>query len=276
MKVILKQILAGTHIDSQGEKHPKEVLERFAESYKDIKLPLNQHHDLRLPTVGFIENIKVIQDPEHQDTWLLVGDVHIENDEIEIGKSFGGFSISYMEMMRPSSKQESFEVFLPHPHYNDRQLVEQIFEEGHVSVGKIVRKGLSTDEIAIVVSLLVLVVQPAWDDFYRTKIATLVANFFSNRFPILARKNISADVIQHVDYCGHHVQVLLIPLRGHEQKCFSVERQFAAISLVLEYLEALELNHVPVKKVTLTFHMAKGQFQINTIYFVDGASINYT
>ena len=268
MRIIPDQTLAGTRPDLQGERNSKEVLVRYASAYAGIRLAINQHHDLSLPVIGYIENIRVVPDKASPGDWQLIGNISLDRDETE--PLLGGFSFSYMEKLRHSEQQERIEVFLPFPHYNNETLLDEVFEEGFISVGRIVRKEASPETIALVVSVAVAVLQPLWDDVFRAKIAPTVADFFQRRFGTLASRNISCDFIQHIDYAGHSAQVLFIPTRGREAECLSLEKLCSGMFLAADYLNALDLNHVPATKIILTFDRLTSRFSINSVHFSDG------
>lgn len=268
MHVIVGQILAGTRIDFQGERNTRDFLERYAAAYAGRRLPLNQHHNLSLPVVGYAENLRIVPDGVNTGEWSLVADVTLTTGE---NMPSGGFSFSYIEKLRPSQLRERFEVFLPYPHYNDTKLMDQVFEEGYVSVGKIVRKNASPETIALVVGVAVAVIQPLWEDVYRTKIAPAVIEFFQTRFTKLERRNISCDFMQHIDYAGNIAQVLFMPLRGRDVECLQPSRLLAGMLLAADYLNALEINHVPATKIVLRFEQQVSAYEISSIHFADGS-----
>jgi hypothetical protein len=270
MRTIKGQILAGTRLDSQGERNSKDVLEQYATAFAGRRQPLNQHHDLTLPVIGYIENFRVVADEESPGNWQLVGDVFIESDNVS--PEFKGFSFSYMEKLRRSQSQERIEVFLPYPHYNDLVLIDEVFEDGFASVGKIVRKGASPETVALIVSVVVAVLQPLWEDLFRSVIAPSVVKFFEGRFGSLSRRNISCDVLHQIDYCGHSAQVLFVPVRGKELECLSIEKQCQGMLMVSDYLAALDVNHVPVSKIILAFNQTESRFVINAVHFRDGSA----
>jgi hypothetical protein len=269
MRTIKDQILAGTRLDAQGERNSKEVLERYASTFAGRSMPLNQHHDLTLPVIGQIENLQVVPDPASPGEWHLVGDVLLDKDDVD--PEFRGFSFSYMEKLRHSLKQERIEIFLPYPHYNDVSLIEEVFEDGYASVGKIVRKGATPETIALIVSVAIAVLQPLWEDVFRKKIAPSVANFFQGRFGSLHRRSISCDVLQHIDYLGHSAQVMFVPIRGMEAECLSVEKLCGGMLTVSDYLNALDVNHVPASKIVLAFVKSEDRYAIKAVHFTDGS-----
>jgi hypothetical protein len=269
MRTIKGQILAGTRLDRHGERNTKEVLERYAAAFSGKRQPLNQHHDLTLPVIGYLEGFRVVPDPNSPGNWQLLGDVFLEVDGVT--PEFGGFSFSYIETLRPCTKQERIEIFLPYPHYNDESLIDEVFEGGYTSVGKIVRKEATPETVALIVGVAVAVLQPLWEDIYRSKIAPTFASFFQSRFGSLSTRNISCDVLQHVDYLGHSAQVLFVPVRGMEPACLSVERLLAGMLTVSDYLNALDVNHVPVSKIILSFSKVEVRYVIKAVHFTDGS-----
>jgi hypothetical protein len=270
MRTIKGQILAGTRLDSQGERNSKDVLEQYAAAFAGRRQPLNQHHDLTLPVIGHIENFRVVADEENPGNWQLIGDVFIESDDVS--PEFKGFSFSYMEKLRDSQNQERIEVFLPYPHYNDPVLIDEVFEDGFASVGKIVRKGASPETVALIVSVVVAVLQPLWEDLFRSMIAPSVVKFFEGRFISLSKRNVSCDVLHQIDYSGHSAQVLFVPVRGKELECLSIEMQCQGMLMVSDYLAALDVNHVPASKIILTFDQTERKFVITVVHFRDGSA----
>lgn len=139
MKTIKNQTLAATRLDSQGErKNTKEALESFAALYAGRRMPLNQQHDLSLNSPGYVENVCVIPDAGSPGDWSLVGDVYFDGDALEI--PVGGFSISFLEVLRKGNTQDIINVYLPYPYYNDSTLIDEVFEEGFISVGRWAKK----------------------------------------------------------------------------------------------------------------------------------------
>jgi hypothetical protein len=270
MHTIRGQILAGTRVDAHGERNQVDWLHRFADMYAGKRMPMNQAHDLSLGSPGYIENLRVLPDESSAGDWCLVGDVHFERDGLAI--PVGGFSISFLEVLRPSASQDLLHVYLPYPHYNDEAILDEVFEEGFVSVGRWAKKEADPNTIALVGAVIIAIFTPAWNNLYQSTIAPHIERFFRERFSRLQARGIHADFIQYISYEGREVQAILIPLRGQEQQCFAIERTAAAMFKIHEYLVGLERNHVPIAKVYMKFHVTEGGFRFLRFEYADGTT----
>ena len=270
MKTIKNQANAGTRLDSQGERNSKEVLLALARQYAEKRMPLNQNHDFSLPVLGFAENLRVVPDESSPGEWRLIGDVQFDGDALDI--PFGGFSISFIEILRKSQSQELFHVYLPFPYYNDHELIDEIFEEGFVSVGRWAKKAADPTSIALIGGIVALILKPVWDDVYKTQIAPHVYKFFSEKFSKLEEKNISADFVQHVVYNHNEIQVTLIPCRGQEEQCFNIEETNAAIECVHSYLTSQVPLETPPRKIFLRYDEETCKYVLHRIENQDGSS----
>jgi hypothetical protein len=269
MHTIKNQILAGTRLDAQGERNQRDWLQRFADMYAGKRMPLNQQHDLSLQSPGYAENLRVIPDDASPGDWTLIGDVCYEGERLELPA--GGFSISFLEVLRSGQSQETFHVYLPYPHYKDQEFLNEVFAEGFVSVGRWAKKAADPNTIALVGAVVVAVFAPIWDNTYKLRIAPLVSRFFQERFGSLRARGIHADFIQYISYDGYEVEALLIPSRGREEHCFGIEKTSAAMFKVHDYLVGLERNHVRVAKVFMRFDDSADQFAFIRIKFADGS-----
>lgn len=269
MKTIANQTLAGTRLDLQGERNTKEALESFAAYYADKRMPLNQQHDLLLKSPGYVENLRVVPDERSPGDWALIGDVHYESESLEI--PVGGFSISFLEVFRRGQSQELFNVYLPYPYYNDSELVEEVFEEGLISVGRWVKKAVDPATTALVGGAILFIMKPVWEDLYKTQIAPHIYKFFAGKFKKLKEKNITANFVQHVLHNDHEIQVLLIPSCGKEEHCFSVEQTNAAMFLVHTRLTSQAPAAIPASKIFLQFDDEANCYVLYRIEHQDGS-----
>lgn len=269
MNTIKSQTLAGIRLDSQGERNTKEVLESFAALYAGRRMPLNQQHDLSLKSPGYVENVRVIPDAVSPGDWSLVGDAYFDGDALEIPVS--GFSISFLEVLRRGNTQDIIHVYLPYPYYNDSTLIDEVFEEGFISVGRWAKKAADPTLIALVGGVIVFFVKPIWEDLYKTQIAPHVYKFFSGKFKKLQDKSMSADFIQYVVYNNYEIQVLLIPARGKEEHCFSIDKTNAAMELVYAQLTTQDPATIPASKMFLQFDEQSDSFSLYRIEHKDGS-----
>jgi len=251
MKTIANQIPSGTRLDLHGERNTKEALDLYAAQYVGKRMPLNQQHDMSLKSPGYIENMRVVPDEESPGDWALIGDVYCEEESLEI--PVGGFSISFLEVLRRGQSQDIFQVYLPYPYYNDSELIDEVFEEGFITVGKWAKKAADPALTALVGGSIVFFIKPVWEDLYKTQIAPHIYKFFAGKFKKLQEKNITANFIQYVCYNNYEIQVLLIPSPGKEEHCFSVEQTNAAMEFVQSYLTSQGPAAVLASKMYLKF-----------------------
>src|SRR5258708_868392 len=111
MPTIRGQVLASTCIDSQGERFDKAFLDELAAKTPG-RMPLNQQHEMKLPTVGFVENLRVQKIPDSED-WELVGDVTYEGT----APALGGFSFSTTRIVHRATAQQHLSLYVSFPHY---------------------------------------------------------------------------------------------------------------------------------------------------------------
>lgn len=269
MKTITNQILSGTRLDSQGERNTKAALESFAALFAGKRMPLNQQHDLSLKSAGYAENLRVVPDAGSPGDWSLIGDIHLDGESLEI--PVGGFSISFLEILRRGNSPDIIHVFLPYPHYNDSALVEEVFEEGFVSVGRWAKKAADPALVALVCGVIVFFIKPVWEDLYKTQIAPHVYKFFSGKFKKLQQKSISANFVQYVVHNNYEIQVFLIPSRGKEEHCFSIDKTNAAMQLVHVRLTTRDEGSIPASKMFLQFDDKSDSFVLYRIEHKDGS-----
>lgn len=269
MKIIKNQILAGTRLDSQGERNPKEVLDSFCAMYTGKRMPMNQQHDLTLKSPGYIENLRVVPDEGSPGDWSLIGDVHYDGKSLQT--VMGGFSISFLEIIQRSQTQDLFHVYLPYPHYNDSALVDNLFEEGFVSVGRWAKKAADPVIMALIGGVIVFIMKPVWEDLYKTQIAPHIYRFFTEKFGTLREKKIETQFVQHVEYNNYEIQVLLIPAHGSEEMSFSVDATTQAMALVHQRLTSLSPDSQMASKVFLQFDEKTNSYGIYRIEHKDGS-----
>lgn len=269
MNTIANQIIAGTQLDLQGERNTKKVLESFVERYAGKRMPLNQQHDLALNSFGYAENLRIIPDEDSPGNWFLVGDVHYEGESP--GIPVGGLSISFVEVLRQCESQDLLQLYLPYPYYNDHELVDELFEEGFISVGKWRKKVLDPASVALLVASGIFFMQPIWDDLYKTQIAPRLQKLFAGKFKKLQEKNIDINFVQEVNCNNYQIQVFLIPTRGKEEHCFSVEQTDAAMALVHSRLTSQDQALVPAEKMILRFDDDKNCYVLRRIEHKDGS-----
>lgn len=272
MKLFKDQILGGTTVDSQGEKVPKKIFEGFVETYKGKSQPLNQAHDLGHKSAGYIENLRLIEHPVEEGEWALVGDVYCDTENLQT--ALGGFSISYLEITHRSDQQEQILSYLPFPYYNDSEFIGSLLNEGNVSVGKWVKKDADPAVIAMIGATAVFILKPVWEDFYKTQLAPIIYKFFSDQYQSFKSKNISADLIQAIELNGSEIQVVLIPDRGNEQECFSIEQLDKAMNEVHTFLYSSDGPN-NIVRIYMYFHSIEKGFLLHRTEDANGEIEHY-
>lgn len=260
MKKFNNQILAGTRLDSQGEKIPKEVLDNFAMRYSNSTMPLNQEHDLSLDVAGHVENLRVVSDPDIQGEWCLVGDVVCDSSLI---KNFlGGFSISFLEILKKSNKSAEFYLYLPHPYYKDDLFLDELFEEGYVSVGRWAKKSGDPVSIALIgfSSFVAFLIKPVWDDLYKTQIAPKIYDFFNRKFKKLKDKNITIQLVQKVKYGNRYLDIYFLPIPGKEEACFNLEAVAEGMRIAHSTIVSIDFELISYSKIFLKFDEEKKSY----------------
>ncbi|WP_156559869.1 MULTISPECIES: hypothetical protein [Aeromonas] len=267
MKYFKDQVLGGTRVDSQGEKIPKYVLDKFVLSCQGKKQPLNQDHDLMHKNAGYIENIRLVEDVNNAGEWSLIGNVFCETNDLKI--SLGGFSISYFEITEELSPSPELIIYLPYPHYNDQSVIDAISMGSDVNVGRWVKKGAEPASIALIGATTVIILKSVWEDLYKTYIAPKIYSYFSEKCEEFKSRNISTDLIQVVDYNGRNIQITFIPIRGAEKDCFSIDYLDSALKSVHAYLYS-ESKGDEISSIHLYFHDKTTGFKIHRVEFLDG------
>lgn len=269
MQKIKNQTLAGTRVDSQGERNPKEVLDSFAQQYAGKRMPLNQQHDLSLTSPGYVDNLRVVPDEDSPGDWSLIGDVTF--DKGTLLEAMGGFSISFLEVLRRSESQELFRIYLPFPYYRDQQLIDDLFEEGYSSVGRWAKKAADPTTVGLIGATLIFFIKPVWEDLYKTQIAPHIYDFFKRKMGKLKEKKIEAQLVQYVVYNNYEIQILLLPAHGREEECFAVDSTTTAMKLIHDQLILLPDNSTPPSKIILRYDDGANVFKIHRIENKDGS-----
>jgi hypothetical protein len=162
---ILGQTVGSTHIDSQGEKIPKRILEKFAQQER---LPLSQNHQPEKPSIGYMENFRVVPDAANEGEWLLKADIYFTEEPTDIEIVLGGFSWSITEIIEEYKTpiDSGYAVYLPYPYYDDEVLLCKLHnEDEHLSLGRWYKKSADPATISLAVSFILFVISPVWTKF---------------------------------------------------------------------------------------------------------------
>jgi hypothetical protein len=168
---VLGQTLASTKEDSQGESSTREILVGLCASFnRRKKVPLNQKHDRSLPPVGYIENFQVIEDGADAKNWKLVGDVHFH--DVGIDEALRGFSYSANLDICGLGQDKLVGVYVPFPHYNDFNLLEDIASIGKgVVSGAWKQKCADPSAVSLLITFALFSAGPAYTNLWNNKIS---------------------------------------------------------------------------------------------------------
>ena len=263
------QKLGGTSLDSQGECLALEDLIAYTEFCRGRRIPLHQRHDMSEPTTGFIENVRVELDEASPRNWVLLGDVTVQRGALNDG--LRGFSISFVAPLVQRVHPLSL-LYIPHPHYKDSALVAELSGDEGLNIGKWIKKSDSSEAIALFGAALAFALAPAWDHFYKAKVAPAIDAFLERHFATINGAGLGLEHVQVVYIDGEEVELRFIPERGKERWCFSHDALCAGIRLVAAKLDADPLaTVVAVRRVVLRFEVSSREYEIVRIEYGDGA-----
>jgi hypothetical protein len=264
----VNQPVGSTHVDAHGEKLSKEFLQGFCDHVGGKRFPLHQQHDMAKRTAGFIENLRLIPDTETPGEWRLVGDVSIDEGDIE--DLLGGFSISGMEELRTSSTATAL-IYLPFPHYNDKTLVAELCSDTDLTVGKWIKKEADPTAWVVLGSVIAFAVTPIWDDVYKRKIAPRLDELIKKYREPLSSRGLSIELTQIVLFKDAEIEVRIIPSKGDQAVCLQTEAIQAGLQRVVEFLNVdTKANNVGVNRIVIFYDVGKAYYGLHRIEYVDG------
>lgn len=264
------QTLASTALDSQGERLSMQDLLQVADVYSGKRMLLHQRHSMASPALGFVENIRVVEDQKCPGEYRLAGDVTIESGTLD--EALKGFSISFT---RPLLQREGARllIYLPYPYYNDQQIVGQLASDTDVTIGKWIKKGADSTAVAVFGATIVFLLKPAWDEVYKELVSPWVRQFLSRHWPLLEKQELTVEHIQLVIYKGHQVEFRFVPAVGKERYCFSEVSLAAGISTAVAKLDAEPRAENPgAVRVVLCYDLTARSYDVSRIEFGDGSS----
>jgi hypothetical protein len=262
------QIVGGTREDAQGEKLSKEFLQRFCSHVGGKRTPLHQQHDMAKKTAGFIENVRLIPDTEILGEWRLVGDVSIEEGAIE--DVLGGFSISGMDELRSSSTATAL-IYLPFPHYNDKDLVAELCSDTDLTVGKWIKKQADPTAWVVLGSVIAFAVTPIWDDVYKRLIAPRLDELLKKYREPLNARGLYLELAQIILFKDAEVEVRIIPAKGDQVTSLQTEVIQAGLHRVVEFLNVdVKANNVGVNRIVIFYDEGKAAYGLHRIEYHDG------
>ena len=268
MRKYENQIIGGTREDAQGEKLSKEFLQRFCNRLGGKRIPLHQQHEMAKKTAGFIENIRLVPDTDISGEWRLIGDVSIEEGDVE--ELLGGFSISGTDELRRSSTATAI-IYLPFPHYNDNDLVADLCSDTDLTVGKWIKKESEPTAWVVLGSVIAFAITPIWDDVYKRKIAPRLDDLIKKYREPLNEKGLSLELAQIVLFKDAEVEVRIIPTKVNQATSLRIEVIQAGLQKVVDFLNAdIKANNVGVSRMVIFYDEGRAAYSLHRIEYSDG------
>lgn len=271
-KSLKRQILAGTKLDSYGERNTKEFLERLCSTFSlKESVPLNQRHNMALDPVGYIKNFEVIKSTSGENDWELVGDVYFH--DVDIDEALKGFSYSAIEDIKGDIDNKNVGVYLPFPKYNDEKLLDDVLSVGeNIVVGAWRKKAADPESIALIISCLLFVASPAYTNYWNNTISPLLRK-------LLDRTSIGRSVDYVQTSKGHKDEtygIYFIPVRGIENECLTLNNILEGIAMAEKYVLSDHLaKDKGVHLIKLIYSESVSKFEFKYIEYQDGSAINH-
>jgi len=150
-------VVASTKCDSYGEIKTKEFFEKLIENCP--RIPVGQQHDMSLPTVGFIENFRIIEDSTCPGEWNVIADVFLISGDLD--SALKGMSYTFTEKTHGRIQDSEFSVYLPHPFYNDEEFIQKyVTLYPDAAIGRVYRKSADPILLAIIIGATQVVIGP--------------------------------------------------------------------------------------------------------------------
>jgi hypothetical protein len=273
VKVIANQILGGTREDSQGERLSKAFLQRYCDYVGDGRIPLHQQHDMSKAVAGYIENVRLVPDPEIPSEWCVLGDVYLESGRIE--DALGGFSISGMEMIRASETATAL-VYIPYPHYNDAELISVLSDDPNLSVGKWIKKDAEPVSWVLLCSVIAFAITPIWDDIYKRKIAPRIDNLLEKYQDTFNIKGLRPELVQLVIFHDAEVEVRIIPDKENNNECLKSDSVKQGLREVVSFLENdQKAGTVGVRRIVIFYNSGMSKYSLHRVEYSDGDVVHH-
>jgi len=264
----IDQVIAGTSEDLHGEKYSKEFFEELIESAPN-RMPLHQHHNMSKDVLGYLENFRLVP---NEDEWNVIADIFVTAETVD--DSFKGFSFSTTQSMAGNLKKPTHNIYLPYPHYNDLEFVnELVSSDSDLMIGKWIKKGFTGLELGLIATGIAVIVGPEWDIQYRNKVRPALVKLFTF-LPKLNAKEIPVDLVQHIEYGSNLVQLYFTPDRSSpesEAESFNEKYFIKAYETAIDFLSTdSKSNSVGVERIKLYFDSYTKSYKVFHIQYLDG------
>jgi hypothetical protein len=267
---IIGQPVASTHRDSQGEEYSRDFLEDLCRDQGE-KVLLRQHHDFTKPAVGYMENFRVVRDPDHDGHWLMLADVFVEKKEDAV--LAGGFSWSKTIDVESNHDEPLIGFYLPWPHYNDRELIEEILgQAAPIKVGKWVRKAAEPVAVLLLVSLGSVLVSPIWNDVYERKVGPWLRDQL-HWIKKLRKRDVQTQIVLQLHLRnGQNIQVFMNPEDEFVPTELDLGRGLCKANHFV--VNALNENQGTPDKISMYYDSGSGEYEMLSCEYIGGKYVH--
>jgi hypothetical protein len=170
-------------------------------------------------------------------------------------------------------EQPVVECYLPYPAYNNAQILQTLYAEGDVTIGRVQKKGLTETEIGLIVAVAALLISPEWDIQYRTRIRPQLQRALSLINSTLARHSLEADLRQTLQIPNvGAVTLILIPDRTATTTGQEIEAIDLAIKSAIQFVDVHERKDV--RELRSLFNPSRRRYEIIYVRYSDGQDLN--
>jgi hypothetical protein len=271
------QIIAGTREDKHGERYSKEFFEKLLATIPK-RTPLNVGHEMGIPTAGYLENFKLVQNTDSPEEWNVTADIYVTDGELDIGGALKGFSFSATSIDWGNTSSPEEILFLPYPIYNDLEFIGDLVNSSDdLAVGKWIKKSVDPVLIGMAITAFAVVIGPEWDIQYKNRIRPKLIDIIS-RLPTLNKKGISLDIVQRfIGYCDEEIQMYFIPDRSNELESHTENNIKKGLNIALSTISRdSKAKSVGVKRIELKFNPETHKFDVFRILYLDGVDKHAT
>jgi len=272
-KKYLSQVIASTHLDLQGEKLSKDILHKMVDSLPS-RYPLHQRHDMAMETIGFIENVMLVPDPNNDGEFYVTADVHVAAGTLDV--ALKGFSISTTETLAGKTDCPTLRIYLCFPAYNDDDLISSLVDsDSDLLVGKWIKKGADLGLVSLVVTGIAFALGPEWSVQYKKRIRPLMARALAH-IKRLAERQIRTELVQHViGQKDESVKLYFVPDRTDAVTSYDEFFILLAIGDVKTWLDNDDhATQAGVEMIRLYFDRKAQRYKIFHVQYSDGSDIN--
>lgn len=272
-KTLKDQVLAGTLVDLQGERNTKEFLVSLCQAFASKeRVPLNQHHDMSLEPVGYINNFRVVPADAEEKEWKLVGDVYFH--DVDIDEALKGFSYSMIEDMHGNCADRQLGVYVPFPFYNDKSLLGALTAvESGIVAGAWRKKAADPDTVSLIISFILFLAAPAYTDYWNKKVSPLLAQLRSR----LGDRHSIQYVQTNQGPKGEIFGIYFIPPPGKEDEFLTLAFVMEGIRTVERYVATDDLAAKKgVHLVKMVFLNERNAYGLQSVEYQDGSVVKHS